>query len=57
MEKDTGVIGSMAICEDCDWKNENYKNALATGARHAKSTGHTVNCEQVVSVTYNPKPK
>lgn len=52
---ESGKVHEVANCADCDWHNGNYKNALATAARHAKATGHTVNIEQGISITYNPK--
>ena len=48
----SGVIHAGARCEDCAWRTDFYKNALANGARHHYATGHTVNVEQAISVTY-----
>lgn len=45
MKKKFGVSHGMAKCEDCEWTNENYKNAQATAAVHAKKHKHTVNVE------------
>lgn len=45
MRKSFGVIHSVAICEDCSWRNECYKNAQATAAIHAKKHGHKVKVE------------
>lgn len=50
----SGVVHAVAECRTCDVTWENYKNALACGAAHAKRTGHTVRCEQAIAVTYNP---
>lgn len=54
MNRRSGVIHALASCDDCGWENGNYKNALATAARHAQASGHTVHCEQAISVVYNP---
>jgi hypothetical protein len=51
----SGKVDERAWCLDCDWQAKNWKNALATAARHAKATGHTVECEQGISIVYNPK--
>jgi len=37
MEKKFGVTHAIAECEDCEWRNEGYKNAQATAAKHAKT--------------------
>jgi hypothetical protein len=49
----SGITHAIAECVDCDWRNENRKNALATGSVHARRTGHFVMVEQVLSVFYN----
>jgi hypothetical protein len=49
----SGITHALAECVDCDWRNENRKNALATGSIHARRTGHFVMVEQVLSVFYN----
>jgi len=51
----SGIVAAMAECNDCDWKTDSYKNALANASLHARRTGHTVVCEQVTAVTYNKK--
>ena len=50
----SGIVAAMAECDDCDWKTESNKNALANASLHARRTGHTVVCEQVTA-TYNKK--
>lgn len=55
MNRRSGVVHAQAECEDCGWQTGYYKNALANGAQHARRTGHTVRCEQAISVTYNDK--
>ena len=53
MKKDFGVTHAIAECQDCDWKNELYKNAQATGALHAKKHKHLVHVEIGVSGEYD----
>jgi len=53
--RSSGKVGEIAQFRDCRWENENYKNAMATAARHAAATGHTVSVEQTISVVFNPK--
>jgi hypothetical protein len=51
--KESGKVHEQARCLNCGWANANYKNALATAARHAAATGHEVHCEQGISIVYN----
>lgn len=53
----SGVLDAQAECADCPWTSTQYKNALATAARHAQTYGHTVRVEQTIGVTYNKKIK
>jgi hypothetical protein len=55
MNRRSGVLDASARCEDCEFETDYYKNALANGAQHAQRTGHTVQCEQTIAVTYNAK--
>ncbi len=55
MERRSGVIHAVGECRDCGKIYDHYKNAVALSAKHAKNTGHTVDCEQLISITYNPK--
>jgi hypothetical protein len=48
-------VDERAWCTECGWSNSNYKNALATAARHADATGHEVHIEQGISIVYNRK--
>lgn len=57
MKRRSGVVHAQAVCEDCGWETDYYKNALANGAQHAKRTGHTVQVEQAIVVQYNPKER
>lgn len=36
------VVHGIAVCEDCGWATESYKNAQANAARHAKTHKHRV---------------
>jgi hypothetical protein len=51
----SGVVHAQAECRDCDWGTACYTNALANAAQHAERTGHQVDVEQCIAVTYNPK--
>lgn len=53
--KRSGIVHGTANCEDCGWYNGNYKNALATAAKHSDKYGHTVHVEIGTVVTYRPK--
>jgi hypothetical protein len=53
MKKSFGVSHCIAVCLDCGWRNESYKNAQATGARHAKSHKHKVLVDVGVSGYYD----
>jgi hypothetical protein len=51
----TGVLGTIAQCDDCGWYSE-ARNALGNAARHADANpDHQVNVEQTIGVTYNRK--
>ncbi len=56
-KKNTGIIGCIAHCRDCEWKQEGYRNALALAARHCDFTKHTVDVEQTLHVEYYWKEK
>ena len=30
----SGIVAAMAECNDCDWKTDSYKNALANASLH-----------------------
>jgi hypothetical protein len=55
VRKSSGKVHEFAQCQECPWQNSNYKNALATAARHAEATGHEVIVEQRIVVIYNKK--
>ncbi|MDD5327440.1 MAG: hypothetical protein PHY02_06455 [Phycisphaerae bacterium] len=38
IKRSFGVVHATAECEDCGWRNEQYKNAQATAAIHARNT-------------------
>lgn len=48
-----GVVHGVAICQDCGWHTESYKNAQALAARHAKAHGHHVKGELGISFSYD----
>ena len=53
MKKSFGVTHGIATCETCGWSNQNYKNAQATAAKHAKDKGHRVVGEVAFAYTYD----
>lgn len=53
MKKSIGVVHSIAECQDCAWRAENYKNAQAIGAMHAKRYHHKVSVEIGFSAVYD----
>lgn len=57
MKKRFGVVHGIATCETCGWTSQSYKNAQATGAKHAQSKGHVVNGEVAYAYTYDGTEK
>lgn len=57
-ETRAGITSSMAGCWHCGGSDARWhgKNALAVAARHHDATGHSTWCEQVMSVSYGPRP-
>jgi hypothetical protein len=53
MERAFGITHGMAECLDCGWSTQQYKNAQATAARHAKAHGHKVSVEIAMSGYYD----
>jgi len=53
MKKNTWRVGGLASCDDCSWEYENYKNAQAVGANHAKHNNHQVRVETTLVSLYN----
>lgn len=53
MRKATWRIGAIAECQDCGWTCDNYKNAQAVGAKHAKDYNHFVRVETTLCSYYN----
>lgn len=53
-----GIIHAQGGCFQCHGTTTKWwgKNALAVAARHHDATGHSVWCEQVMSVRYGPPP-
>lgn len=52
LEKIMCVTSALFECKDCNKTFENYKNAQACGARHAKAKGHHVRGEVTLSINY-----
>lgn len=53
MKKQFGVIHCVAECRNCDWRSENYKNAQACAARHAKAHKHKVTVDMGMCGCYD----
>jgi len=53
MRKRTWRVGSIAECNDCDWRSSNDVNAQAVGAKHAKDHNHFVRVETTLVSYYN----
>lgn len=53
MKKLVGVIHAVAVCCDCGKEFQNYKNAQALAAQHAKRYGHLVEGEVGISFQYD----
>ena len=50
--KSTSVVHATAECTVCGVRYENYKNAQALAAKHAKHTGHKVTGEVGLAFEY-----
>jgi hypothetical protein len=48
-KSEKGLLGVIAVCSDCDFRDEDYKTGQKSGRQHHYKTGHEVNIE----VTYN----
>ena len=55
MEKKIGKVSTVAECQDCGWRTEDYKNGQAIAAIHAKKHKHIVMGEVVLAFEYNGK--
>jgi len=45
MKKKFSVVHCLAECKNCGWTADNYKNAQAIAAIHARKYGHKVAVE------------
>lgn len=52
VSKRSGLLAVFARCVTCGWESE-AKNAAGNAAQHAERTGHQVQVEQTIGVTYN----
>ena len=53
MKRSYGVVHAIAECEDCGIQFQNYKNAQALSAKHAKKYSHRVVGEVCNAFSYN----
>jgi hypothetical protein len=51
------IIGVIASCEDCSWRDENYHTATKSARNHARNTVHKVTVETTYTHTYNEQSK
>lgn len=53
VSKRNSVVHRIAQCTECDWTDEEYKNALVRARRHCARTGHRVIVESAYTITYS----
>ena len=53
MKKQTWKVHAVATCEDCGKEFQNYNNAQALSAQHAKKYGHKVTGEVGLAFEYD----
>jgi hypothetical protein len=53
VKKSSWKTSSIAICQDCGWRNEEMSNAQATAAIHAKKHCHLVLVETAIASHYD----
>ena len=53
VKKKIGVVHAVATCADCGKEFQNFLNAQALAAQHAKKYGHVVNGELGIAFTYD----
>jgi hypothetical protein len=55
--RNSGISEVRAGCFECHGYDGHWfaKNAMMVAHNHAKATGHSTWCDQVTSVTFNPK--
>lgn len=41
-----GLVHCIAICSECDWREDGYRKAARAATNHVKKTGHLVNVDQ-----------
>jgi hypothetical protein len=51
--KKFGKVHTIAQCDDCSWRSENYKNGQALAAKHAKHYKHRVSVEIGIAGEYD----
>lgn len=49
------LVHALAYCSDCGWDENNWRNAVKEGRKHASKTGHMVTVETGYAQIYNPK--
>ena len=55
MNKSLGVVHAMAESKNCGWGSQNYMNAQALAAKHAKHYHHKVVVEVTLSGFYDAR--
>lgn len=47
-----GLIGAIASCDECPWREEGYDKAQREARKHHLKTGHIVTVETIYAQTY-----
>jgi len=53
MKGTRGKVHVIMICQDCEWKSEDYLTAERCARKHAEKYKHRVNGEVAFAVRYN----
>jgi hypothetical protein len=51
-----GVVSALAKCDDCGFIAEDHRTAKTLARRHTIDTGHTVQVEEAVAITFRKSP-
>lgn len=49
------VLHCVAVCQDCDWSETDYRTAARAATVHVANSGHTVAVEHGTHYTVGPK--
>jgi len=54
-EKRPWLVHAVAYCQECEWRNESYREARERAYSHAKRTGHYIVVETSYVQHYNER--